>query len=243
MILLVELLFLSMEDSLLKIVLVGLAALLTVATKLVNDWMLAEKELRQVIAELSDLRRHFGENVKIIKAMDINRGIPSAMHFEKMKTPEDSIVFSPETFRRIKSEHAELIHEIRLIVRNGNIELSEVIAYSKSDKCSPLTLTEYLTHISGRTEGVSKNIDAWLIQLRKKPKPDTDKEVGRTRWVISRIGGWLLKLFSKKRIGYRSPVNDKPKHIIFDRPFPVNAADSGTEHADSGTTIIDLPNE
>lgn len=187
------------DSTLLKILATSAATfVLGLLTKILTDQSSAEKELRQLIAELWDIQRHCNENAKVLDHIDLSKGIPSNMYFERMKIPESSILFSAETFRRIQVDYAQLLYRVRLIVRNINIELAELIHYAETSDCSREILEQHILFSKQKAEWINKKIDLWNNKLNERVNTSLERD---TQWDED---------VSKPR----------PKHIIYDRSFP-----------------------
>lgn len=185
--------------------LIGAASTITgtIIVNLVKRWIEAkvpaDKECKLLAIELKDIERHCNENAKVLNFIDLANGIPSSMHLKKMLIPESSIIFSSETYRRIYLEHSELTHELKLIVRNNNIEIQQIIDYQSGMCCERAVLEKYYAH------------------LRSKSK-----------WMADRLGKERKRFMREARIVVqdRNSVQaeeSKPKIILYERQFSLVA--------------------
>lgn len=117
-------------------------------------------------SELSDLQRHCSANLKVLNEMKLSEGIPSRIHFEKLKIMESTILFSPKVYINISSKHISKIHRTRLEVRNINIEVDYVLSLLKSKTISKKLLTEYIDYLKGKNEHVVMKIKMRLENLK-----------------------------------------------------------------------------
>ncbi len=85
-----------------------------------------------------------------------------------MTIPDDSIIFSAQTFRAIKPNYAKLIYRIKLLIRNYNIDVQEVIEYIISGDCEIEILQQYNQYIIEKNMFTSERIKQMVIDLSSK---------------------------------------------------------------------------
>ena len=71
-------------------------------------------QLKLLLGELEDLIRHCIANLAVLESMKIEEGVPSSMHFEKMKVMESSILFASDTYLFIDTKYTRYIHRLKM---------------------------------------------------------------------------------------------------------------------------------
>lgn len=110
----------------------ALSALIVTSVK---PWI--ERRLRERFekaafqGELVDIYRHLCANKAILDAIEWEHGLPLDMHFKKLCIPENTLLFSDETFRNLPQLWLQKIYELRLLMRNINIEVEELLRSSR----------------------------------------------------------------------------------------------------------------
>lgn len=138
---------------------------------MIERFVRIKKEQRLLIAELTDIKRHFFANLEILNNIDLNCGIPSSIHFIKMRVNETSLILSPETFRNIHSDYSMLIYRLRTIIVNSNIELDGIVNYIKKDQVDISVLQRYISYIKDKMAYVTSRLTYELDNLKKDEKP------------------------------------------------------------------------
>ena len=202
------------EKVLLIIVTVLLTLLSTLLSAKLNRSIMAGRELKRLIEELADMKRHCYANDEILKQIDLSQGLPSAMHFEKMKIPESSILFSSETFRTIYMKHSRQVYELRLIVRNINIELEETVKYIATDRCKQSVVKEYIDYIKAKTGYI-------IVRIQEESELlEADNSYRFRLWMTkatSRVTGLLVA--TNRRTVEKKSEAQRPKHVVYTCKF------------------------
>lgn len=158
-----------------KILLVFIGILISTAFQLISNYVTKKsdksikhtEQLKLLASELEDLIRHCIANSDVLKSIDFNNGIPSMLHFEKMKVMESSLIFSQETFNVIDSKFTRHINRLKLEVRNINIEIDYLIKYRQSNNFQLLIFKEYFEYILQKTNFIKDNLPKRLGELIK----------------------------------------------------------------------------
>lgn len=137
----------------------------------VDFYLSSRRDLRLLISEFEDMIRHIKANIEVLNQIDLKKGIPAIMHLEKMKIPESSIIFSSDTYRNIHNKHSRLIYELRLIVRNINIEIDSTVFFLQKEETSrkKVRITyAYLEYFKFKMNYAASKIDSEKEKLHKK---------------------------------------------------------------------------
>lgn len=175
-------------------------------------------EHRLLSMEFQDVVTHYDRNLELIRTIisevqtAVIKGgkmprLPSAMHFEKLKMPEDAAIFNEKTLRLIHGDYVESVLRTRIRVRNRNIEAERVIKYMSTPACEPATLLHYLKYLEkhhsdtrDKAQVAVNELTAWFKLFRRLAKR------------IQR--GWSDL---KKWIGRSGPPDEKPpREVIFE---------------------------
>ena len=122
-------------------------------------------QLKLLSGELEDLIRHCVANLSILESMKMEEGMPSNMHFEKMKIMESSILFSSDTYFLIDSKYTRYIHRLRIEIRNINLEIDSVIAYKKTEIPNKDILKKYVDYLISKMKTTINNLPNRLSEL------------------------------------------------------------------------------
>ncbi len=137
----------------------------------VDFYLSSRRELRLLISEFEDMIRHINANIEVLDQIDLSMGIPAIIHLEKMKIPESSIIFSSDTYRNIYNKHSRLIYELRLIVRNINIEIDSTVFLLQKEETYNKKVRiayEYLKYIEFKMNYAASKIHSEKEKLLKK---------------------------------------------------------------------------
>lgn len=160
-----------MESEKIILILLGVALttiiqfLSTLITNKTDKKLKHTDQLKLLSSELEDLTRHCIANLNVLKSIDLSKGIPSSLHFEKMKVMETSILFSENTYTFISSKHTRYINRIKLEIRNINLEIDYLIKYTNSNKFSKDRLKQYIDYLTTKMEVTSNNLPYRLSEL------------------------------------------------------------------------------
>lgn len=190
-----------------KIILILVGAVLTTAfqflsallTKTSDKKLKHKDQIKLLSSELEDLIRHCIANLEVLKSIDLDKGIPSDMHFEKMKVMESSILFSSDTYIHIESKYTRYIHRLKIEIRNINLEIDSVLQFKKKADFDIKTLKSYIDYLVLKMQATVNNLPNRLADLT-----DMDESV------LERIN--IHKEENKnsvRRIVYESPAADK----------------------------------
>lgn len=127
-----------------------------------------KRQLKLLISEMEDLMRHCHINLAILKFIDLEKGKPSDLHFEKMRIVTDSsILFSNDTFAFIKSKYTNHINRLRLNIRNINLEIDKIIQTLHQSNYDAELLRHYIDYLMKKFEiSVDKNLPDRLATLK-----------------------------------------------------------------------------
>lgn len=112
-------------------------------------------EIKILIGEMEDVRRHFIANHKWITELikDFRKGgVPLRFYLERFNTWDDLIMNSTETYRTVPRSCIRPLAHARLHVRNTDTEIKTLLEYVKQEKISGSTLDEYWKFISQKHE-------------------------------------------------------------------------------------------
>lgn len=115
-------------------------------------------ELQLLFGEIKDIKRHCNANLEVLNKIDLSKGIPSQMHFKKMKVSYYSIICSTETFKAMKPVHANLIYDLKLIIRNIDIEIDTIIQYLTDPHYNSKTMLKYILYLKQKFEYVQDRL-------------------------------------------------------------------------------------
>lgn len=127
-------------------------------------------ERRLLLAELMDVCRHCLSNLDALNRIDLDRGIPSVVHFHKIKIIDSSILFSSETYRNINTAHSSLIYRLRVVVNNLNIEAATIIAYLGKEMVDREVLQTYIEYMQEKLAYTNDRLAYELENLDRKVK-------------------------------------------------------------------------
>ncbi|WP_113653858.1 hypothetical protein [Pedobacter namyangjuensis] len=128
-----------------------------------------KRQLKLLISEIEDLMRHCYINLAILKIIDLEKGKPSDLHFEKMKIITDSsILFSTDTFTFISSKYTKHINRLRLNIRNINLEIDKILSYIHKDDFDSKKLGDYINYLIKKFElSLDRNLPERIATLKK----------------------------------------------------------------------------
>jgi hypothetical protein len=111
-----------------------IGAVLTAWVRPVIQRSLQQKnELEYLIQELKDIKRHLGENEKVLNHVIEFGKFPATLHLHKLKIPETSAIFSIDTLKLSQFRFSSRLYEIRLKFRNMNIEIDDCVNHCNYD--------------------------------------------------------------------------------------------------------------
>tara|TARA_R110002049_G_scaffold295535_3_gene482965 strand:- start:4218 stop:4784 length:567 start_codon:yes stop_codon:yes gene_type:complete len=160
-----------MEGEKIILILIGVAITTVIQflsaflTKKADKKLKHTDQLKLLSSELEDLIRHCIANLNVLKSINLNKGIPSNLHFEKMKVMETSILFSPDTYSFISSNHTRYINRIKLEIRNINLEIDYIIKYKQSSNFTVVNFQQYIDYLISKMEVTIKNLPYRLSEL------------------------------------------------------------------------------
>ena len=196
-------------------------ALLALFSRSISLWiqrrirMVTEQKL--VFSELKDVRRHCLSNLDALNRMDLDHGIPSAIHFHKIKILESSILFSPETFRNINVRHSLLIYRLRIVVNNINIDADSIISYLNKDNINKNVLKAYIDYMKEKLAYASDRLQYELDHINSKEKPKYEGNK-RPKYIV-------YDSITSSHIAYITNVNginEESKNIYFEEYLSTN---------------------
>ncbi|UJP64896.1 hypothetical protein [Mongoliitalea daihaiensis] len=158
-----------------KILLVFLGIFISTVFQLISSYFTKKtdkslkhtEQLKLLTSELEDLIRHCIANQEVLHAINFEKGVPSMLHFEKMKVMESSLIFSQETFNVIDSKFTRHINRLKLEIRNINLEIDYVIKYRQGDDFQLPVFKEYFEYLLLKTNTIVKNLPSRLGELIK----------------------------------------------------------------------------
>jgi hypothetical protein len=106
-------------------------AFLAITTQVCGLWIsrrveIHARQIREIAllrGELRDIQRHCEANIEILDNVDLAKGVPLRVHFDKMMIYESSIIFSEDTYRSIHERYSEEIYRLKTMIRNMNLEI------------------------------------------------------------------------------------------------------------------------
>lgn len=128
-------------------------------------------ERKLVLAELMDIRRHCLSNLDALSRIDLELGVPSVIHFHKLKIIDSSVLFSSETFRNINTAHSPLIYRLRIVVHNLNVEADAIIDYLTKGNIDRVVLQGYLNYIQEKLAYTNDRLGYELEHMGSRSKP------------------------------------------------------------------------
>lgn len=140
-------------------------------------------ELQLLFGEMKDIKRHCNANLEVLNKIDLSKGIPSQMHFKKMKVSYYSIICSTETFKAIKPVHANLIYDLKLIIRNIDIEIDTIIQYLADPHYNIKTMLKYILYLKHKFEYVQDRL-AYVEDEIKNSKQEEYKGKIRSKYIV-----------------------------------------------------------
>jgi hypothetical protein len=151
-----------------------LGATLAVISTSISTWLskkdLSKVELQLLLAEIGDIKRHCEANLRILKEMDLDNGIPALFHFKKLLIFESAILFSTESIRQVNYKYARSISEIKVIARNINIEIEDLISYLKKETHCQSYIEDHIAFLIGKMEFAIARFDHEHKHLKGKKK-------------------------------------------------------------------------
>lgn len=104
-------------------------------------------EHRAVRKDVEKWPLHLVKNEKwidlMIAAIELGK-VPHTLHLEKMKIPQDTVLFSPDYSKHLLPTLADNLHETRLLARNVNIDIDAAIAAVQAGSDNAIDLLHYL---------------------------------------------------------------------------------------------------
>lgn len=126
---------------------------------------------RVLCKELHDLERHFMASQEVLDAMGLEWDKkPSAIHFEKMKVPEDALIFSIETMRQFTDLDGDLgsgLFHLKVKLWNRNVEFAHVAAYVRSELCERAILRDHVENMRKQGTAVVDDLRKWKNALHQ----------------------------------------------------------------------------
>lgn len=121
------------------------------------------RDLQDVLCkELHDLERHFMASREVLQFMGLDwKRKPSAIHFEKMNVPEDTLLFDIETMRQFTDLPDNLgsrLFHLKVKLRNRNVEFAHVAEYVRSNQCERDVLRDHVVNIASQGDSVIEEI-------------------------------------------------------------------------------------
>ena len=125
--------------------------------------------------------QHCDANLELLRSMDVEKGLPARMHFDKMTMFETGMIFensigvNTPTFLRI------YFIQIRVVIRNIDLELLDIIAYFY--RAGPFRKEELAVRIRYQIEKIEyakKRLEYILNQVKRKttgPAPKRSSEI------------------------------------------------------------------
>jgi hypothetical protein len=156
-----------------------LAVIAPVIVDLVQKYLLQKNERMLVIGEMKDMYRHFCRNKRAIEIIKSKKEMPAMLHFKKMKIPEDSLIFSQTTFRTMSAKRSKKIYELKLLLRNLNIEMDDLIGYCEHDPVQNL-FDQYLEYLIGKITFLQEKLLKETAMLK-------NEHMQSRNWVSERI--------------------------------------------------------
>ncbi len=137
----------------------------TLLTKTSDKTLKHKGQLKLLLSELEDLIRHCIANLQVLRSMDLEKGIPSDLHFEKMKVMESSVLFSADTFLIINSQYTRYVNRIKLEIRNINLEIDYLLTYKRKANFELPILEKYIGYLVSKMEITINNLPQRLAEL------------------------------------------------------------------------------
>lgn len=125
------------------------------------------QEKKALKGELEDLIRHMDANRKVLDTMDFDKGMPLNMHFRKLSIPDTIILFSDDAFRHLPPKWQQNVFQLRLMIRNFNLEIEEALDAAKNNEVE--TLRDLSRYIMAKTDTIKTRITD-LLKAFYKPK-------------------------------------------------------------------------
>jgi len=146
-----------------------LAILAPFINELIKDSRKTKNERKRLFEELCDIIRHCNRNLLVLNAINarIKNDLPDTLHYEKMKIPHNSLLFSLETFRNLDYDKCQRIYQLKLILRNININLNGVINYCKRRDATRESIISYNKYIANHMVNARANLRDGLAELDK----------------------------------------------------------------------------
>ncbi len=131
-----------------------------------------------LMSEIRDVRRHLRANLRWIKKIDLNNGIPLSFYFNRMKSFSNMILNSEDTYRSVPHNFTPILSHIRIHIRNYNIEVEEFvknlecrnndIAVLKEHQEFIKTKTLFLISWLGLVNSIKHNRKSYYDEFRQK---------------------------------------------------------------------------
>ena len=86
-------------------------------------------ETQYLLQELRDIKRHLGQNIRVMDRIIGAAYFPAPMHIQKLKIPETSAIFSIDTLKLADFKNSSRLYELRLKFRNLNLEIDDCLKY------------------------------------------------------------------------------------------------------------------
>jgi hypothetical protein len=113
----------------------------------INKGLSHKQRFELIVMELSDLLRHCVANLAVLKSINFEKGIPSIMHFEKMKIPDSAIILSKDSLLIIDKKYTGNISKLKLEIRNINIEIDGLLKYRQKEKFDLNFFKDYIDYL------------------------------------------------------------------------------------------------
>ncbi len=154
----------SLLFSLIGIIIGGL---ITLSGIFISRTTSARQERKALKGILEDLYRHFHANILVLDKIDLDKGIPSRLYLGRFKVDDASMVFCDDICNSIKRKHLHEFNQLRLIYRNGNIELDVVCEYLVSGRYDKTVMRQYMDLVRIRQERLRKATRKFRISMEK----------------------------------------------------------------------------
>lgn len=119
---------------------------------------LQDDEKTMLSKELEDLERHLHASEITLRNMNGLSKRPSKIHFLKLMVREDSLLFAVETFRLLRPEKATKLNQLKLRIRNWNLESTSVAEYINLDTANATVAKEYVDYMVMKVEALREFI-------------------------------------------------------------------------------------
>lgn len=158
-----------MEPGIATLVPVLLAALGFWLRPFIQRWVQKRYEYKYLVCELEDIVRHLGANITVLEAIAKDGKIPAPMHINKLKIPETSAIFSIETLKLADFRYSSRLYDLRLKLRNLNIEIDDLLAFS--NHCyDPAGFFEIVSYHRDKSQAVRKILAGEVRTLKNQAR-------------------------------------------------------------------------